>query len=108
MKLLLVFGESLNINTSLGSNNNTFMQLDNSDIFDIALPLMNTCLPDSEIIILTLIIMLTNHQNEFSINTLNRYIHSNDTYIIDRVFVNRFWDFMLPLLKELSGISEIL
>ena len=55
-----------------------------------------------------ILIMLTNHQNEFSINTLNRYIHSNDTYIIDRVFVNRFWDFMLPLLKELSGISEIL
>ena len=49
--------------------------------------------------------MLTNPQNEFSVNTLNRYIHSNQTYAIDRVFVNRFWNFMYPLLKELAGIS---
>ena len=54
-----------------------------------------------------ILLKLINPQNEFSINTLNRYIHSNETYIIDRVFVNRFWNFMQPLLNEISGISEI-
>ena len=49
---------------------------------------------------------LSNYQNEFSIATLNRYIHSNETYAIGQDFVNRFWDSMYPLLKELAGISE--
>lgn len=53
-----------------------------------------------------IILKLTNPQNEFSINTLNRYIHSNETYAIDRRFVNRFWNFMYPLLMELAGLSS--
>lgn len=49
---------------------------------------------------------LVNPQNDFSIATLNRYVHSNETYAIGQDFVNRFWDSMYPLLKELAGISE--
>lgn len=49
---------------------------------------------------------LANPQNDFSIATLNRYIHSNETYAIGQDFANRFWDSMYPLLKELAGISE--
>ena len=53
----------------------------------------------------TIIIRLTNPNNEFSLDTLNRYIHSNETYTVNQVFVNRFWDFLYPLLSELSGIT---
>lgn len=52
-----------------------------------------------------IIIRLTNPNNEFSLDTLNRYIHSNETYAVNQVFVNRFWDFLYPLLAELTGIS---
>ena len=50
-------------------------------------------------------VSLCNSQNEFSIATLNRYIHSNETYAVNQKFVNRFWDSMFPLLKDLAGIS---
>ena len=50
-------------------------------------------------------VSLCNSQNEFSIATLNRYIHSNETYAVNQRFVNRFWDSMFPLLRDLAGIS---
>lgn len=54
----------------------------------------------------TIINKLTNPNNEFSLDTLNKYVHSSDTYTIDPVFVNKFWDFLYPLLSEIAGLSN--
>lgn len=48
---------------------------------------------------------LLNPNNEFSLDVLNGYQHSNDTWSLDKAFINRFWDFMFPLFQELLDIK---
>lgn len=42
---------------------------------------------------------LLNSENEFSLDTLNSYIHGSDTHHTGKVFLNNFWDFLFPLLQ---------
>lgn len=44
--------------------------------------------------------------NELSLDVLNGYIHSSSTVFIDQSFLNRFFDFIYPLLAELDNIQE--
>lgn len=44
--------------------------------------------------------------NEHSLDTLNNYVHSHDTYKIDPQFICGFWDMLKPLLTELVGYQE--
>lgn len=44
--------------------------------------------------------------NEFSLDVLNGYVHSESNAFVDKVFLNRFFDFLVPLLKELDDITE--
>ncbi len=50
---------------------------------------------------------LLNPQNDhYSLDTLNNYIHGNDTYNVTKEFLNGFWDFLYPLLQKLLDIKE--
>lgn len=48
---------------------------------------------------------LMNPNNNFSLDTLNKFVHSNETYTVNQSFVNSFWDFLYPLLSEIAGLS---
>ena len=50
---------------------------------------------------------LVNKNNEFSLDTLNSYIHGSSVHHIDKSFLNRFWDAMFPLLSNLVTIEKI-
>lgn len=54
----------------------------------------------------SIIVRLTNSENEFSLDVLNGYQHSKDTVYLDRQFLNRFWDFLFPLFEILLDIKE--
>lgn len=43
--------------------------------------------------------------NQYSLDTLNGYVHGSDTYMINAQFMNSFWDFLFPLLEELIGVT---
>ncbi|WP_421497760.1 ParB N-terminal domain-containing protein [Flavobacterium columnare] len=49
---------------------------------------------------------LLNIGNEFSLDVLNGYIHSQDSHYLDKQFLNRFWDFLFPLFEYLVEIKE--
>ncbi len=49
---------------------------------------------------------ILNTSNDFSLNVLNTYVHSPDSHRIDWRFLNRFWDFMFPLLTKVVQIDE--
>ena len=46
-------------------------------------------------------------KNDFSLDVLNGYMHSEKNAYVEPKFINRFFDFMFPLLKELDDITEI-
>ncbi|SMO71763.1 ParB-like nuclease domain-containing protein [Saccharicrinis carchari] len=50
---------------------------------------------------------LLNYENEFSLSVLNGFVHGSDTHHLDAGFLNRFWDFLFPLFKEILDISEV-
>lgn len=54
-----------------------------------------------------LISRLCNKDNEYSLDVLNGYQHSKDSYYISKQFLNRFWDFLFPLFEVLLDIKEI-
>lgn len=54
----------------------------------------------------SIIVKLTNEGNEFSLDVLNGYQHSQTTVYLDKPFINRFWDFLFPLFEELIEIKE--
>ena len=54
----------------------------------------------------TIITKLTNKDNEFSLDVLNGYQHSKDTWSLSREFLNSFWDFLFPLFQTLLVIKE--
>jgi hypothetical protein len=49
---------------------------------------------------------LLNPSNEYSLDVLNGYVHSNNTHHLNKQFLNGFWDFLFPLLQELVVINE--
>lgn len=54
----------------------------------------------------TIIARLTNTKAEFSLDVLNGYVHSKSTSYLNRSFLNRFWDYLFPLLQKLLDVSE--
>lgn len=54
----------------------------------------------------SIIVRLTNSENEFSLDVLNGYQHSKDTVYLEKQFLNRFWDFLFPLFEVLLDIKE--
>ncbi|MDR6981960.1 hypothetical protein J2X32_000568 [Rheinheimera pacifica] len=48
---------------------------------------------------------LLNSSNDFSLDTLNNYVHGSDTHHTERRFLNGFWDFLFPLLEKLIDIE---
>lgn len=54
----------------------------------------------------TIIVRLNDAKNDFSLDVLNGYVHSNNTSYNNRNFLNRFWDFLFPLLQKLLVIKE--
>jgi len=53
-----------------------------------------------------LIDKLLNNNNEYSLDVLNGFIHSEKTHYLQPRFLNGFWDFLFPLFEELLDISE--
>lgn len=49
---------------------------------------------------------LLQSSNEFSLDVLNGYIHSQDAHYLEKSFLNRFWDFLFPLFEYLIEIKE--
>jgi hypothetical protein len=49
---------------------------------------------------------LLQNSNEFSLDVLNGYIHSQESHYLSKAFLNRFWDFLFPLLEYLIEIKE--
>lgn len=49
---------------------------------------------------------LLNPENEFSLDVLNGYMHNHETHYLSSQFLNRFWDFLFPLLTKLVVIKE--
>ncbi|MGB4414015.1 MAG: ParB N-terminal domain-containing protein [Paludibacter sp.] len=49
---------------------------------------------------------LLQSSNEFSLDVLNGYIHSQDSHYLTKTFLNRFWDFLFPLFEFLIEIKE--
>ncbi|PKG37309.1 hypothetical protein [Psychromonas sp. Urea-02u-13] len=45
--------------------------------------------------------------NDFSLNTLNGYVHGRQVHFVDRDFLNRFWDSLFPLMSFLVDIKEV-
>jgi hypothetical protein len=50
---------------------------------------------------------LSNYTNDFSLSTLNGYIHGNKVDKVEPQFLNRFWDMLSPLLSVLINLREI-
>jgi hypothetical protein len=50
---------------------------------------------------------LLNNTNDFSLDTLNSYVHGSKVHYIDRKFLNRFWDSLFPLMSFLLDIKEV-
>lgn len=44
--------------------------------------------------------------NQYSLDVLNGFIHSNDTHFLNKQFLNGFWDFLFPLFEVLLVIKE--
>jgi len=45
--------------------------------------------------------------NDYSLNTLNEYIHGSKVHKVEPQFLNRFWDMLTPLLAVLISLKEI-
>lgn len=54
----------------------------------------------------TIIVRLTDAKNDFSLDVLNGYVHGKGTAYLNRNFLNRFWDFLFPLIQKLLVIEE--
>lgn len=49
---------------------------------------------------------LVEPKNEFSLDVLNGFVHSDSSPYITSSFLNRFWDFLFPLFQALLDIRE--
>lgn len=50
---------------------------------------------------------LLNPINEFSLDTLNSYIHGSQVHHVEKKFLNNFWDALFPLFSFLVDIKEV-
>lgn len=50
---------------------------------------------------------LLHNSNDFSLNTLNEYVHGTKVHKVEPQFLNRFWDMLLPLFSILITLKEI-
>lgn len=50
---------------------------------------------------------LLHNGNDFSLNTLNEYIHGTKSHKVEPQFLNRFWDMLLPLFSIFISLKEI-
>ena len=48
---------------------------------------------------------LLNPSNEYSLDTLNNYIHGSQTHHTGKRFLNGFWDFLYPLFEKILDIK---
>jgi hypothetical protein len=48
---------------------------------------------------------LLNPSNDFSLDVLNGYVHSDDNHFSSPEFLNRFWDFLFPLFEKMLEIN---
>ena len=48
---------------------------------------------------------LLNSSNEYSLDTLNNYVHGHDTHHTSRRTLNGFWDFLFPLFEKILDIE---
>lgn len=49
---------------------------------------------------------LLKNDNEYSLDVLNGFIHSDKTHYLTKQFLNGFWDFLFPLFQQLLDINE--
>lgn len=49
---------------------------------------------------------LMTHSNDYSLNTLNDYVHGTKTHKTNHRFINGFWDMLTPLLAEIIDLKE--
>jgi hypothetical protein len=49
---------------------------------------------------------LLQHNEHYSLDTLNSYIHGTDTHNVSKRFINGFWDMLAPLFKVLIELKE--
>lgn len=49
---------------------------------------------------------LLNHTNDYSLDTLNNYVHGNNTHHTGKRFLNGFWDFLYPLFVNIMDIKD--
>ncbi len=54
----------------------------------------------------SIISKLLNSSNEYSLDVLNGYQHSNDSCYLNKQFIVCFWDFLFPLFEILLDIKE--
>lgn len=54
----------------------------------------------------SIITKLLNPSNEYSLDVLNGFQHSNDSCYLNKQFINGFWDFLFPLFEILLDIKE--
>ena len=54
----------------------------------------------------TIIERLLNPSNDYSLDVLNGYVHSDNTHYELKQFMNGFWDFMFPLFRMMLDIRE--
>lgn len=54
----------------------------------------------------TIVSKLIEPSNQYSLNVLNGFIHSQETHFLNKQFLNGFWDFLFPLFEVLLVIKE--
>jgi ParB-like nuclease domain len=54
----------------------------------------------------TILSRLIDPNQQFSLDVLNGFMHSQDAHYNSRDFLNRFWDFLFPLFEFLLDITE--
>lgn len=50
---------------------------------------------------------LVDSNHKFSLHILNCYVHSSETYAINKNYINSFWDFLFPLFQEILDIKAL-
>jgi hypothetical protein len=54
----------------------------------------------------TIVSKLIEPSNQYSLDVLNGFIHSQETHFLNKQFLNGFWDFLFPLFEVLLVIKE--
>ena len=94
-----------------GLENNVISEYHKSDLSDVGLKFRLEYLKKNKFTKSTqsykIINKLINPSNEYSLDTLNNYIHGSQTHHLHKKTINGFWDFLFPLLEEIIEIKEI-